>query len=121
MKGPVTTLINPETQEEKEFAFDYSYWSHDGFETDDTGYNESVPGTSKYGATVTPEVVLVDDKGTVRYQGRIDNSYARVGKRRTRTTSSELKDALKAVTSGKPVKTPAVPAIGCIIERPKNP
>lgn len=77
--------------------------------------------TSKYGATVTPEVVLVDDKGTVRYQGRIDNSYARVGKRRTRTTSSELKDALKAVTSGKPVKTPAVPAIGCIIERPKNP
>ncbi len=77
--------------------------------------------TSKYGATVTPEVVLVDIKGVVRYQGRIDNSYVRVGKRRTRTTSSELKDALKAVTSGKPVNTPAAPAIGCIIERPKNP
>ena len=51
MKGPVTTLINPETEEEKEFAFDYSYWSHDGFETDDTGYNESVPGTSAYGTS----------------------------------------------------------------------
>ena len=50
MKGPVTTLINPEDQQEKEFAFDYSYWSHDGFETDDTGYNEAVPGTSKFGA-----------------------------------------------------------------------
>ena len=33
MKGPVTTLINPETEEEKEFAFDYSYWSHDGMDT----------------------------------------------------------------------------------------
>ena len=31
MKGAVTTLINPETQEEKGFAFDYSYWSHDRF------------------------------------------------------------------------------------------
>ena len=31
MKGAVTTLINPETQEEKDFAFDYSYWSHDRF------------------------------------------------------------------------------------------
>ena len=54
MKGPVTTLINPEDQQEKEFAFDYSYWSHDGFETDDTGYNEAVPGTSKFGAAAWP-------------------------------------------------------------------
>jgi len=46
MKGPMTTLINPENQDEKDFAFDYSYWSHDGFETDDTGYNESLPGSS---------------------------------------------------------------------------
>jgi len=30
MKGAVTTLINPETQDEKDFAFDYSYWSHAG-------------------------------------------------------------------------------------------
>ena len=29
MKGAVTSLINPETQEEKDFAFDFSYWSHD--------------------------------------------------------------------------------------------
>ena len=37
MKGAVTTLVNPETQDEKDFAFDFSYWSHDGFEADDTG------------------------------------------------------------------------------------
>ena len=55
MKGPITTLINPETQDEKDFAFDYSYWSHDGFETDDTGYNESVPGSSAFGAAAWPK------------------------------------------------------------------
>jgi hypothetical protein len=55
MKGPITTLINPETQDEKEFAFDYSYWSHDGCETDDTGYNESVSGSSKFGAAAWPK------------------------------------------------------------------
>ena len=32
MIGVKTVIINPDTQEEKEFAFDYSYWSHDGFE-----------------------------------------------------------------------------------------
>lgn len=57
MKGPITTLINPENQDEKEFAFDYSYWSHDGFETDDTGYNESVPGSSQFGAAARPKKV----------------------------------------------------------------
>ena len=55
MKGPMTTLVNPETQDEKDFAFDYSYWSHDGFETDDTGYNESVPGSSAFGAAAWPK------------------------------------------------------------------
>ena len=36
MFGVKTVIINPDTQEEKEFAFDYSYWSHDGFDTLDT-------------------------------------------------------------------------------------
>ena len=32
MRGTTTIIINPDTEEEKEFAFDYSYWSHDGFD-----------------------------------------------------------------------------------------
>ena len=32
MFGPKTTIINPDSAEEKEFAFDFSYWSHDGFD-----------------------------------------------------------------------------------------
>jgi kinesin family protein 1 len=43
MEGVKTTIINPDTEDEKEFAFDYSYWSHDGFDEldaaeDDLGY-----------------------------------------------------------------------------------
>lgn len=40
MSGATTTLINPEAPDEepKSFTFDYSYWSHDGFAEDDTGY-----------------------------------------------------------------------------------
>ena len=32
MVGVKTVIINPDTAEEKDFAFDYSYWSHDGFD-----------------------------------------------------------------------------------------
>lgn len=34
MEGVKTIIINPEDEEDKhDFAFDYSYWSHDGFDT----------------------------------------------------------------------------------------
>ncbi|EDO44751.1 predicted protein, partial [Nematostella vectensis] len=40
MKGPTTMLTDPAAPNDdpKSFTFDYSYWSHDGFEEDDTGY-----------------------------------------------------------------------------------
>ncbi|KAL9968317.1 hypothetical protein ACROYT_G026678 [Oculina patagonica] len=40
MKGESTYLQNPEEPDEepKKFTFDYSYWSHDGFEERDDGY-----------------------------------------------------------------------------------
>lgn len=40
MNGATTKLINPEAPDEepKSFTFDYSYWSHDGFAEDETGY-----------------------------------------------------------------------------------
>lgn len=47
MNGPTTTITNPETKEAKPFAFDESFWSHDGFEDDGTGYMRPLSG-SKY-------------------------------------------------------------------------
>ena len=35
MQGPTTQLVDPETNKEKTFTFDYSFWSHDGFEEKD--------------------------------------------------------------------------------------
>lgn len=41
MKGKTTILINPEdpdnTKKNRDYTFDYSFWSHDGFEIDETG------------------------------------------------------------------------------------
>ena len=37
--GPTTKLINPNTADERTFTFDYSFWSHDGFEIDERGVN----------------------------------------------------------------------------------
>jgi len=42
MEGPMTILINPEDQKERPFTFDYSFWSHDGFENDENGYSHAV-------------------------------------------------------------------------------
>ena len=40
MKGESTYLTNPDdpSEEPKKFTFDFSYWSHDGFEEKPDGY-----------------------------------------------------------------------------------
>ena len=45
-------------------------------------------------ATITPEAVVVDRRGEVRYRGRIDNFYAALGRPRQVVTSRDLQDAL---------------------------
>eukprot|EP00002_Diphylleia_rotans_P040887 TRINITY_DN981_c0_g2_i7.p1 TRINITY_DN981_c0_g2~~TRINITY_DN981_c0_g2_i7.p1 ORF type:complete len:709 (-),score=147.59 TRINITY_DN981_c0_g2_i7:1785-3911(-) len=45
MDGNMTTITNPETEEEKRFSYDFSYWSHDGF-IDQDGL--MVPENDKY-------------------------------------------------------------------------
>src|SRR5580765_7686631 len=45
-------------------------------------------------ATVTPEAVVVDRTGGVRYRGRIDNQYAALGKPRRVVTEHDLRDAI---------------------------
>eukprot|EP00916_Digyalum_oweni_P022861 GHVL01037854.1.p1 GENE.GHVL01037854.1~~GHVL01037854.1.p1 ORF type:complete len:935 (+),score=194.69 GHVL01037854.1:93-2897(+) len=46
MEGNSTTIFSEEDKTKKTFAFDYSYWSHDGFENDENGY--SIPTSKKY-------------------------------------------------------------------------
>lgn len=36
MDGTMTKIVDPASGKDKKFYFDYSYWSHDGFKTDDS-------------------------------------------------------------------------------------
>ena len=39
MHGSVTSLTNPNNEKVHTFAYDYSYWSHDGFRENEEGMN----------------------------------------------------------------------------------
>lgn len=72
--------------------------------------------TKKFGATVTPEVVVFNEtKEAIIYKGRIDDAYARIGKRKRRATTSELKDVLNAIANDQPLPFEKTEAIGCFI------
>jgi hypothetical protein len=70
------------------------------------------------GATMTPQAVVLDHQGKVRYRGRIDDFYAGLGKPRRQATTHELQDALVAVLAGKPVAVQEAKALGCYIVSP---
>jgi thiol-disulfide isomerase/thioredoxin len=67
------------------------------------------------GATITPEAAIIGPAGVVLYRGRIDNTYAALGKRRPEATEHDLRKALDEVLSGKPVSEPRTQAIGCYV------
>jgi thiol-disulfide isomerase/thioredoxin len=71
--------------------------------------------TGQLGASVTPEVFILEGNEVV-YSGRIDNSYVRVGKKRTITTSFDLQDALAALANNQPLEVNHTTAVGCLIE-----
>ena len=69
-------------------------------------------------ASVTPQAVVIDRAGTIRYRGRIDNFYAALGKPRQQVTERDLRQALDAVLAGRPVPRSETEAIGCYIVDP---
>lgn len=64
------------------------------------------------GAFMTPEAVALDARGVVRYRGRIDDN-----RDRTKVVRHDLRDALDALLTGKPVPRPRTLAFGCAIYR----
>lgn len=65
---------------------------------------------------VTPEVVVMQSNGRVRYQGAIDDWYVALGKHRSEATQHYLRDALDAVLAGKDVLIAETKAVGCLVE-----
>ena len=73
---------------------------------------------TRAGATTTPQAVVIDRAGQIRYRGRIDNFYAALGKPRQLVTEHDLRDALEAIVAGRPVPKPETQALGSRIADP---
>ncbi len=68
-----------------------------------------------YGATVTPQIIVIDAQGIIRYNGAIDSI------RSTRVedvarAEAWAKDAMLAVAEGRPVARASTPPYGCAIK-----
>jgi hypothetical protein len=69
------------------------------------------------GSRVTPEAALYSASGRV-YRGRIDDLYIDISRARLQATRHDLRLALDAALSGRPVAQPDTEAIGCFIVLP---
>jgi len=84
-----------ERAEEKGFKFDYLY-------------DPSQEIGRAYGATVTPDVFLLDGAGNVAYIGAIDDNM-----NESKATKHYLRDAIDAVLAGSKPQTDTTKPIGC--------
>ena len=66
-----------------------------------------------YGAQKTPEIFVLDPKGTLVYHGRIDETADDP----KGVKSPDLRNALDAILGGKPVPVTETKAFGCTIKR----
>jgi peroxiredoxin len=70
-----------------------------------------------YGATNTPHMMVIDDKGTLVYRGAIDNSPDGEGESPTGGKLVSYVDAAIAdLGAGRPVATPETKAYGCSVK-----
>lgn len=68
-----------------------------------------------YGAQVTPEVYVLDQKATLLYHGRIDDS-----RDASKIKTHDLKETLNTLLAGKSVEKTKTKAFGCTIKRVKK-
>lgn len=71
---------------------------------------------NRFSATITPQVFVVRNSGNeVLYQGKVDNSFEGIGKKRQVITNHYLADALESILSGLPVVVKQTEPVGCYI------
>jgi len=67
------------------------------------------------GAQITPEAVLVDAEGRIRYRGRINDLFTDYGDRRRHVAHHDFRDAMRALANGEAPSNQRTEAIGCFI------
>jgi peroxiredoxin len=74
--------------------------------------------SEKLQATVTPQVfVLRKSNQEILYEGKIDNSFERVGKRRQIITDFYLRDALLQIVQNQCITLKKTEPVGCFIQK----
>jgi len=71
--------------------------------------------TKSLSATITPEVVVVDKRGEIRYRGAISNWFLGPGEKRSVVTEHYLRDALDHIIGGTEIDVRSTKPIGCYI------
>ena len=71
--------------------------------------------TSYLHATVTPQVILLDNKNTLVYKGAVDDLLMGLGKRRVKVVNEYLKNAIAQSLENKMVTVKRTKAVGCRI------
>jgi len=75
----------------------------------------------QYQISVLPEVVVINESLNQKlYQGRIDNLFVAIGKRRKKATEFDLKEVLKGIVSGQQLPYRKTAAIGCFLSHWDN-
>lgn len=73
--------------------------------------------TDRYNASVTPEVVLVNNKDEILYQGRVNNSYAAPGRMRHGKVTEDLEIAIQNAIANRITPKPWPDPVGCYITK----
>ena len=77
------------------------------------GHDETQEVAKAYNATCTPDFFLFDQNRRLIYRGQLDDSRPGNGKP---LTGRDLRDALEASLSGRPVAKEQKPSVGCNIK-----
>ena len=75
-------------------------------------YDESQAVAQAYGAACTPDFFLYGPERQLAYRGRLDDNWQEPEK----VQRHELRDAIEAVLTSKPVAKQQLPALGCNIK-----
>ncbi|MFO0940998.1 MAG: thioredoxin family protein [Pirellulales bacterium] len=76
-------------------------------------FDESQAVAQAYRAACTPDFFLFDNQFRLVYRGQMDDSRP---KQNSVSTGADLRAALDALLSGKPIPEPQKPSIGCNIK-----
>ncbi len=73
--------------------------------------------TNKYGATITPEAIVLNEQDEILFRGRINDGYFDIGKKKSKPSDFTLRKSLDKIFEDKKVSEPWPIAKGCFITK----